>query len=632
MLPYFDENPAKKFPFINICLIAANIIIYVLLFGKDIVPYSFDPNNFKFYTLVTSMFIHAGFLHLIGNMFYLYLFGDNVENAMGQVFYLIFYISGGIISVLIFILNTLLSQQALLVGASGAISAVMGAYIVFYPRVKIRAIFFVAYAVKRMAVSAFLLIGFWFLMQLWSSTSSQGSYIAYWAHIGGFIYGAGIGFLYKKFFISEQDLFTPEEKIKFKMEQKEETEELKQENIYAVVDNKISIIESLIRENKIEEAKKEYIEMERFPVRGALVPDNQLLMASSLEQEGNYIIALQAYMRFLCNYPKHLLAVKVMAAVGLLFINKFNNIAVGFSYIHRALENADTINDENLLGKTRKAREEIAVKVKNGLEKLKIADETSKYVVLTQIIDEDLLDSSKICKALMKIGEVGGINLGWKLRYNFEDSLSMNDGIILKGLTAPECMLALEKLESIEAFALILPEKECSLNYLKTEFVKSARWHEAKLILQMQEDGKDEEFSLDEIEHVSAAQFNVMYLRRQFSSELIYISAQEEADQYELSLVGSNVLLDMFSKGRRLRFSSRDFQYLHHDAQGKEMDFEVFVEDLIARIGGNKLDENVLFFVSNRLFTNLSYKNVFDFNKKSLWIFYLNKAYRYLFS
>ena len=81
-----------------------------------------------------------------------------------------------------------------------------------------------------------------------------------------------------------------------------------------------------------------------------------------------------------------------------------------------------------------------------------------------------------------------------------------------------------------------------------------------------------------------------------------------------------------------MRFSNRDFQYLRYDTERKGMDFEAFVEDLVVKTGGNKLDENVLFFVSNHLFTNLTYKNVSDFNNRSLWIFYLNNAYSYLFA
>ncbi|MEM2107401.1 MAG: rhomboid family intramembrane serine protease [Candidatus Bathyarchaeia archaeon] len=199
MLPVKDIVERRTFPAVNLTLIAVNTLVFLWSltdFDQIVSRYGFTPLNWSLLTIFTSMFLHGGFDHLIGNMWYLWIFGDNVEDRLGHFGYLIFYFSSGLAAAFIHYMSDPISNVTA-VGASGAISGVIGAYAVFYPRAKV----LVLIRFYLTAVSAFTMIGLWFLMQLVFGTLSLiggvGSGIAYWAHIGGFTFGLLIGLTLK---------------------------------------------------------------------------------------------------------------------------------------------------------------------------------------------------------------------------------------------------------------------------------------------------------------------------------------------------------------------------------------------------------------------------------------------------
>jgi membrane associated rhomboid family serine protease len=145
---------------------------------------------------LTSMFLHGGWLHIIGNMVFLLVFGDNVETVMGKFGYLVFYLVGGLAASAAFIaLNPGTTIPSL--GASGALAAVLGAYIVMFPRSKVRALVFLGFFVTITRVTAFVFLGLWFALQLFQGIGTLGGNqmggVAYWAHIGGFVFGVVVG-------------------------------------------------------------------------------------------------------------------------------------------------------------------------------------------------------------------------------------------------------------------------------------------------------------------------------------------------------------------------------------------------------------------------------------------------------
>ncbi len=205
MIPIRDQIPTRRVPVVNYVLIVLNVIVFIFEWlagsNQDALVYQFAliPANVTagldagdIQDIFTSMFMHAGFLHLAGNMLYLWIFGDNVEDAMGSLKYLIFYLLGGLVASLTHVLTNPNSQIPT-VGASGAIAAVLGAYLILYPRSRVLTFIPIGYFMRLTAVPAFIVLGLWFILQLFSGVTSLGvsdvGGTAFWAHIGGFVFG-----------------------------------------------------------------------------------------------------------------------------------------------------------------------------------------------------------------------------------------------------------------------------------------------------------------------------------------------------------------------------------------------------------------------------------------------------------
>lgn len=229
MIPIGDDNSGRiRVPFVNISLLVANVIVFVffqqlganmhaiaaysvvpaeILSGEDLViegSLAVSPSP-VFITILTSMFMHGGIAHIAGNMLYLWIFGDNLENVMGHFKYLLFYLLCGILASLAHVFATQWlghSEMIPSLGASGAISGVMGGYLLLFPRNEVRLLFFRSVLV----VPAFVTLGFWIVLQLIGGfsliDSSGGGGVAYAAHLGGLV----AGLLLVKFFAGNKDV------------------------------------------------------------------------------------------------------------------------------------------------------------------------------------------------------------------------------------------------------------------------------------------------------------------------------------------------------------------------------------------------------------------------------------------
>jgi membrane associated rhomboid family serine protease len=209
MLPLGDDDSTRRtFPIVTYALIALNFVVFLveLASGDSFInQWSFVPARFaanpgpEFITVFSSMFMHAGWLHILGNMLYLFIFGDNVEDRLGHIKYLIFYLLCGIAATFAQYMFSLGSSVPNL-GASGAIAGVLGAYIIMFPGERVRVL--MGQAIVRLP--ALVVIGFWIVLQFISSlstftASSQtggGGGVAYMAHIGGFVAGIVLTFLF----------------------------------------------------------------------------------------------------------------------------------------------------------------------------------------------------------------------------------------------------------------------------------------------------------------------------------------------------------------------------------------------------------------------------------------------------
>ena len=195
-----SRQPAHR-PAITVSIIAINVFVFVLeLLGGDpfvqqwsVVPATIVAGQ-RWVTILTAMFMHGSWMHIIGNMLFLWAFGPEIEDAMGPLRYLAFYLLGGVVAFLAQV-AAMSSSTVPNLGASGAIAAVMGGFIVTYPRDQIRTLLLIGWFVDVTVIPAAVLIGIWFLIQLFSQVGSvvaaqSGGGVAYMAHVGGFIFGA----------------------------------------------------------------------------------------------------------------------------------------------------------------------------------------------------------------------------------------------------------------------------------------------------------------------------------------------------------------------------------------------------------------------------------------------------------
>jgi membrane associated rhomboid family serine protease len=218
MIPLSDENPIRSVPFVTYLLIAINVVVFIyevslgnntdqfiascafipaeLATGRDLPPANcVQP---PYLTILTSMFMHGGFLHIAGNMLYLWIFGNNVEDAMGSLKYLIFYLICGIAAALAqtFVTLTFTPNQADIpnLGASGAIAGVLAGYLVLFPGARVKTLVTLGFFWSIARVPAIIILGLWFVLQFVQGVGSVGGGeatggVAVWAHIGGFVAG-----------------------------------------------------------------------------------------------------------------------------------------------------------------------------------------------------------------------------------------------------------------------------------------------------------------------------------------------------------------------------------------------------------------------------------------------------------
>jgi membrane associated rhomboid family serine protease len=222
MFPLQDENPTELVPFVTVALIVVNVAVWLLVqhagtgmgFVESLCVYGAIPGEItgriasgqilrlgdaycrvgglSGSTLITSMFLHGSWMHLIGNMWFLWVFGNNIEDSMGHLRFIVFYLLTGLLASAAHIAASF-SSGVPMVGASGAISGIMGAYLILYPRVRVLTLIFLFYFARIVALPAVALLGLWFVFQLLQgSLVGAGAGVAFWAHIGGFVAGVAL--------------------------------------------------------------------------------------------------------------------------------------------------------------------------------------------------------------------------------------------------------------------------------------------------------------------------------------------------------------------------------------------------------------------------------------------------------
>ena len=231
MFPIRDDNPTFLVPYATYVIIALNVIVWVLVQGLGseraliesmctlalipakllaiapegaLVPFTEQfvcvLSGPAWYTPITSMFMHGGWFHIIGNLWFLWIFGNNVEDSMGHARFVVFYLLCGLAAAGLQVFSDPDSAVPM-VGASGAIGGVMGAYVVLFPRVRVHMLIFLGFLVTTIAVPALFMLGYWIAVQLlqgFLTIGQEGGGVAFWAHVGGFVAGAALILLFRK--------------------------------------------------------------------------------------------------------------------------------------------------------------------------------------------------------------------------------------------------------------------------------------------------------------------------------------------------------------------------------------------------------------------------------------------------
>ncbi len=200
MFPIRDHNPSGRTPYVTYALIAINIVVFLSYWPLFEDPrrlmqfydaYALIPSDPSLHSYLTSMFLHGGFWHIAGNMLFLWIFGDNLEDEMGHVGFLGFYLASGVVAGGV---HVVLSNGSSVptVGASGAIAGVMGGYLLLYPRARVDILLIIIIFFRIFSVPAWIMLVLWFALQLFGAVGSdpETGGVAYWAHAGGFIIGA----------------------------------------------------------------------------------------------------------------------------------------------------------------------------------------------------------------------------------------------------------------------------------------------------------------------------------------------------------------------------------------------------------------------------------------------------------
>jgi len=352
IIPIGDDNPSLRIPYVTYGLVAINVVIFVLVNRFGSLPASvsrewgFVPNDLKWYTFVTSVFLHGDFFHILFNMLFLWIFGDNVEDKLGHVLYFVFYLVAGALACTFYMLFTGFSGGSIpLVGASGAIAGAMGCYMLFFPNANIRYFYWVFwFFMGVIPIRAKWSLGLWIAMNLVNWLVLNSRYVtgvAYAAHVGGFAVGIGAGMLAKSWLVRKgrvtgydeytgfappgtgrgtarrerTERFTPQS---FQQARPESTPreprstQVRREYVSPRVQTErdgegFFGMEEAIAENlrtaQMDVALEKYREYVRMRHAKALPSWAQIKIAAELFKMKDYEAALEAYRRYLARYP-----------------------------------------------------------------------------------------------------------------------------------------------------------------------------------------------------------------------------------------------------------------------------------------------------------------------------------------
>lgn len=350
IFPIGDDNPSTRVPWVNTSLIAVNVVVFAAVnrFGglsaEVSSEWGFVPNDPRWYTFVTSVFLHAGFFHIVFNLLFLWVFGDNVEDKLGHALYLLFYLAAGALSCTFFMLFTGFAKGSVpLIGASGAIAGVMGCYMVFFPEARIRVFYWVFWILMGVfRIRAKWALGLWIAMNLVNWLVFRSHFVtgvAYAAHVGGFAVGIGVAILLKGWLVRTGRVTRDDERTGFApggaapsrparefrpqafqhagsgpavaaaetdppiLDQEFVSPRVQTDRDHEGFFGTEEAIVECVRTGEMDVALEKYADYVRMRHAKALPSRSQIEIAAELFRRQDYEGALEAYRRYLSRYP-----------------------------------------------------------------------------------------------------------------------------------------------------------------------------------------------------------------------------------------------------------------------------------------------------------------------------------------
>ncbi len=327
-IPYSVTNPTSRIAYITLCIIVLNVAFYFgAVYGGDITyvweMLGFSTSNVSALTLLSHQFLHGSTMHLLGNMWFLWLFGSNLEDLMGKIGFTIYYLVGGAVSALIFKATAGLGGDAdavhKLIGASGAISCVMGGYFVLFPRSGVKCVLLLGWVPIPFKVPAIFFLGLYFVMQFVMLKMMKFSSIAYTAHIGGFAFGAGVLYLlilskavivpnFERVKKGEYALIGPQEKFIGALNAAYET-------------GRFTQLPTMFRRLKLQIPETYF------------GPEEQSRVGQALKRAGDFRLSLDAYREIMVHDPEHQEARKAGLEIAKILEGPYKDVKSARAYI-----------------------------------------------------------------------------------------------------------------------------------------------------------------------------------------------------------------------------------------------------------------------------------------------------------
>lgn len=332
-IPYMVDNPRRSFPIVTLCLIALNAAIYFgSAAGGDVIyiweQYGLDTTHISVLTLITHQFLHGGIMHLAGNMLYLWLFGANLEDLMGKIGFIVYYLLSGIVAALLFIVVTGTGGVGVhnLIGASGAISGVMGGYFVMFPKSRVRCVLWIIVLIIPFTLPAVVFLGFYLVMQFMMIRMMDYSNVAYAAHIGGFLFGAGVLYL----LIATRAVIVP-------------NIEWVKRGEYALLgpaDEFLGRLSAAYQKDQFGAVPKLYRELLQAEPQIVFDPDQQMRVARAVQKGSDPALAVEAYRRIMVQYSAHPLAQRAGLEIAKILAYSYKDARAAWPYLQWVIQSA----------------------------------------------------------------------------------------------------------------------------------------------------------------------------------------------------------------------------------------------------------------------------------------------------